>query len=76
MAISTDSAKTYWFAYLTGSENRIFKTDVGEKNTAMVELTNLVDQKLLILGHSGMLSVIDATPEEFREISSVTATYP
>ena len=30
----------------------------------------LVDQKLLILGHSGMLSVIDATPEEFREISS------
>ena len=30
----------------------------------------LVDQKLLILGHSGVLSVIDATPEEFREISS------
>ena len=31
----------------------------------------LVDQKLLILGHSGVLSVIDATPEEFREISSL-----
>tara|TARA_B100000035_G_scaffold3190_2_gene2732 strand:+ start:644 stop:1894 length:1251 start_codon:yes stop_codon:yes gene_type:complete len=30
----------------------------------------LVDQKLLILGHSGVLSVIDATHEEFREISS------
>ncbi|MDA7756505.1 PQQ-like beta-propeller repeat protein [Opitutales bacterium] len=30
----------------------------------------LVDQKLLILGHSGVLSVIDSTPEEFREISS------
>ena len=30
----------------------------------------LADQKLLILGHSGVLSVIDATPEEFREISS------
>ena len=30
----------------------------------------LVDQKLLILGDSGVLSVIDATPEEFREISS------
>ena len=30
----------------------------------------LVDQKLLILGHSGVLSIIDATPEEFREISS------
>jgi outer membrane protein assembly factor BamB len=30
----------------------------------------LVDQKLLILGHSGVLSVIDANPEEFREISS------
>ena len=30
----------------------------------------LIDQKLLILGHSGVLSVIDATPEEFREISS------
>ena len=30
----------------------------------------LVDQKLLILGHSGVLSVIDATPEKFREISS------
>ena len=29
------------------------------------------DQKILILGHSGVLSVIDATPEEFREISSM-----
>lgn len=30
----------------------------------------LVDQNLILLGHSGVLSVIDATPEEFREISS------
>ena len=30
----------------------------------------LVDQKLLILGHSGVLSVIDATPEKFRETFS------
>jgi hypothetical protein len=30
----------------------------------------LVDHKLLILGHSGVLSVIEANPNEFREISS------
>ena len=30
----------------------------------------LLDQKLLILGHSGVLSVIDASPEKFREVSS------
>ena len=30
----------------------------------------LLDQKLLILGHSGVLSVIDASPEKFHEVSS------
>ena len=30
----------------------------------------LADNKLLILGHSGVLSVIEANPNEFREISS------
>ena len=30
----------------------------------------MLDQKLLILGHSGVLSVIDASPEKFREVSS------
>ncbi len=29
------------------------------------------DQKILILGHSGVLSVIDATPSEFRETFSM-----
>jgi outer membrane protein assembly factor BamB len=30
----------------------------------------LADQKLLILGHSGVFSVVDASPDGFREISS------